>query len=139
MPQEDNIIDAKSSEEFAQALAASALGKKGVDLVILDMRGLIDFSDYFVLCTAQNTRQVRAIAEEVKMVAKKEHQTPPVGVEGLDACRWVLVDFSDVVVHVFDGPMRGFYDLDGLWRDAPRIDVPDVEIAPEPNTFFTLS
>ena len=78
MSQEDTIIDAKSSEEFAQALAAAALGKKAVDLVILDMRGLIDFSDYFVLCTAQNTRQVRAIAEEVKMVSKKEHQTPPV-------------------------------------------------------------
>ena len=136
---EDTISDAKSSEEFAQALAAAALGKKAVDLVILDMRGLIDFSDYFVLCTAQNTRQVRAIAEEVKMVSKKEHQTPPVGVEGLDACRWVLVDFSDVVVHVFDGPMRGFYDLDGLWRDAPRLEVPDVDLSPEPDTFFTLS
>lgn len=139
MLKEDIIIDAKSSEEFAQALAAAALEKKALDLVVLDMRGLIDFSDYFVLCTAQNTRQVRAIAEEVKMVAKRQHETFPVGVEGLDACRWVLVDFADVVVHVFDGPMRGFYDLDGLWRDAPKLDVPDVVLSSETASFFSMS
>ena len=135
---EDIIIDAKSSEDFAQALAAAALEKKALDLVILDMRGLIDFSDYFVLCTARNTRQVRAIAEEVKMIAKQQHATHPVGIEGMDACRWVLVDFSDVVVHVFDGPMRGFYDLDGLWRDAPKIDIPDVQPS-EDSSFFSMS
>ena len=139
MLKEAIISDAKSSELFAQALAVAALEKKALDLVILDMRGLIDFSDYFVLCTAKNSRQVRAIAESVKMVAKKEHDSPPVGLEGLDACRWVLVDFSDVVVHVFDGPMRGFYDLDGLWRDAPRLDVPDVEVPREPATLFSMS
>ena len=92
---EDTISDTKSSEEFAQALAAAALGKKAVDLVILDMRGLIDFSDYFVLCTAQNTRQVRAIAEEVKMVSKKNTRHPcwcrgsgcvPMGAGGLQRC-----------------------------------------------------
>jgi len=139
MLKEEIISDAKTSEDFARALAVAALEKKAVDLVILDMRGLIDFSDYFVLCTAQNSRQVRAIAEEVKMTAKREHQTHPVGLEGLDACRWVLVDFSDVVVHVFDGPMRGFYDLDGLWRDAPRLDVPDVDVPSEPSTLFSMS
>ena len=137
MSSEDTVIDASSSESFAKALAAAALEKKGTELVILDMRGLIDFSDYFVLCTAKNTRQVRAIAEEVKMVAKREHDTHPVGIEGLDACRWVLVDFSDVVVHVFEGPMRGFYDLDGLWRDAPQLDVPNVE--PTEDSFYFMS
>ena len=139
MLKEDVIIDAKSSEDFAQALAVAALEKKAVDLVILDMRGLIDFSDYFVLCSAQNSRQVRAIAEEVKMTAKQNYETYPVGVEGLEACRWILVDFSDVVVHIFDGPMRSFYDLDGLWRDAPRLEVPDVDVSAEPTTLFSIS
>jgi ribosome-associated protein len=139
MLKEETISDAESSEDFARALAVAALEKKAVDLVILDMRGLIDFSDYFVLCSAQNSRQVRAIADEVKMTAKRDHQTHPVGLEGLDACRWVLVDFSDVVVHVFDGPMRGFYDLDGLWRDAPRLELPDVDVPAEPTTLFSMS
>ena len=138
MLKEEIIIDAKSSEEFALALAAAALEKKALDLVILDMRGLIDFSDYFVLCTARNTRQVRAIAEEVKMVAKQQLATHAVGIEGMDACRWVLVDFSDVVVHVFDGPMRGFYDLDGLWRDAPKLAVPEVEVSDD-SSFFSMT
>jgi ribosome silencing factor RsfS/YbeB/iojap len=135
---ETPINDAISSEDFARALAVATLEKKAFDVVLLDMRGLIDFADYFVLCSANNSRQVRAIAESVKLVAKHEHNVHPGGLEGLGSCRWVLVDFSDVVVHVFDGPMRGFYDLDGLWRDAPKLDLPTVEVADEPATLFSL-
>ncbi len=94
------------------------------------MRGLVSYTDMFVLVTATNRRQVQAIAESVRLEAKTEGVTVD-GVEGMEAARWVLVDFGDVVVHIFDEPLRGFYDLDGLWRDAPRMDVPSVEVTPD--------
>lgn len=114
------------SEDLALALAGAALEKKAQDVVILDMRKLISYTDCFVLCTAGNRRQVQAIAEHLRQFAKKEYGLLPEGMEGSEAARWVLVDFGDAVVHIFDGPLRGFYDLDGLWADAPRIPVPDV-------------
>ena len=112
-------------EQMAHLLALAALEKKAHDLAILDMRGLIDYADVFVICSATNRRQVKAIAEEVRRAGKRDHGLTCTAVEGLEAARWVLVDFSDVVVHVFDDPMRGFYDLDGLWADAPRLPLPE--------------
>ncbi len=112
-------------ERIATELAKSALDKKAFDLVILDMRGLVDYCDLFVVCTARNRRQVRAIAENVRVHGKRELKLKQHAIEGLEAARWALVDFGDVVVHVFDEPMRGFYNLDGLWSDAPRIEAPE--------------
>lgn len=131
--EEDDIL------ELARDLAAACAESKALDVVILDLRGMVDFADFFVLATARNPRQVNAIAESVKQRAKQDHDTPPVGVEGTTAGRWVLADFGDVVVHVFDRDMRGFYDLDGLWRDAPRVAVPEVEVDELPEPFFTLT
>lgn len=108
-------------------------------MVILDLRGVVDFADYFVLATALNTRQVRAVSDSVKQCAKHDHDTPPVGIEGLTSAKWVLADFGDVVVHIFERDMRGFYDLDGLWRDAPRIAPPTVDVEDAPEPFFTLT
>lgn len=125
--------------ELALALAGACLETKAQDVTIIDLRGRVDFADYFVLATAGSARQVRAIADAVKQCAKHDYDTPPVGVEGTTGGRWVLADFGDVLVHVFDRDMRGFYDLDGLWRDAPRIDPPDVEVDELPEPFFTLS
>lgn len=124
--------------ELARALAGACLESKAQDVVLLDLRGRIDFADFFVLATARNARQVRAVADAVKQCAKHDHDTPPVGIEGTTAGKWVLADFGDVVVHVFDRDMRQFYDLDGLWRDAPRLDLPDVEVDELPEPFFTL-
>ena len=91
------------------------------------MRELIDYADIFILCSAGNHRQVQAIAHAMRHWAKHEHQLLPNGVEGVEAGRWVLVDFGAVVVHIFDEPLRGFYNLDGLWKDAPRLEVPTTE------------
>jgi ribosome-associated protein len=82
-----------------------------------------------VLCTAGNRRQVQAIADEVRRAGREELGARHLGIEGLEAARWVLVDFGSVVVHIFDEPLRGFYNLDGLWADAPRLPVPDVVTA----------
>lgn len=112
-------------EQLATLLAEAALDKKAHDLAILDMRGLIDYADVFVICSAKNRRQVQAIAEEIRRVVKHEIHGTITGIEGMSAGRWVLVDTGDVVVHVFDDPLRGFYDLDGLWADAPRLPLPE--------------
>ncbi len=87
------------------------------------MRGISAYCDTFVICHGSNRRQVRAIAEGVAEDLRAKG-VRAVGLEGLDASRWVLIDLGDLLVHVFDEPMRGFYDLESLWSDAPRVDVP---------------
>jgi ribosome-associated protein len=104
-------------------------------VAILDLRALIDYADVFVICTAGNRRQVQAIADEVRRVARETHGVRHQGIEGLEAARWVLVDFGSVIVHVFDEPLRAFYNLDGLWADAPRLPVPEVAPREEDETF----
>jgi ribosome-associated protein len=89
------------------------------------MRDLVAYTDVFVLLSARNRRQVEAIADEVRRVARDQLGLSCRGVEGLPAARWVLVDFGAVVVHIFDEPLRGFYNLDGLWSDAPRLPLPE--------------
>jgi ribosome-associated protein len=89
------------------------------------MRNLVDFTDLFVLCNGRNRRHVGALADEIRQYAKRQLEIPCQGVEGLTASRWVLLDFGTVVVHIFDQPLRGFYNLDGLWSDAPRLPVPE--------------
>lgn len=113
-----------ASVTVAQRLVALAIEKKASDAAILDMHALVDYCDVFVLLTARNRRHVAAIAEDLRLFAKKELHLPSMGIEGLPAARWVLVDFGGVVVHIFDEPLRGFYDLDGLWSDAPRLPLP---------------
>ncbi|MCB9684148.1 MAG: ribosome silencing factor [Alphaproteobacteria bacterium] len=120
----------------AQKLAELAIAKKATDAALLDMHELVDYCDVFVLLTARNRRHVAAIAEDLRMFAKKELGLRCMGTEGLPVARWVLVDFGSVVVHIFDEPLRGFYDLDGLWSDAPRLPMPEgpesAEIAQQP-------
>lgn len=106
-------------------MAAAAMDKKAFDLAILDMRSLVAYTDVFVIASARNRRQVQAIADELRKVGKEKFGILPSATEGLEAARWVCVDFGSVVVHVFDEPLRGFYDLDGLWRDAPRLPLPE--------------
>jgi ribosome-associated protein len=113
------------SDEVCRALALAAVNAKGADVAVLDLRRLVDYTDLVLLVTARNRRHVQAIADEIRRVAKKELQIHALSVEGVTAGRWVLVDFGTVVVHIFDEPMRAFYNLDGLWSDAPRLPVPN--------------
>jgi ribosome-associated protein len=93
------------------------------------VRNIASFCDYFVLASGSSRRQVHALAESVQEDLRTEHGLRPFGVEGLEASRWALLDFGDVIVHVFDAPLRGFYDLEGLWSDAHPVEV-DLEPAP---------
>ena len=108
--------------EVALAIAA-AQDKKALDLAVLDLRKGAAFTDFFIICTGANTRQVQAIAEGVRDALAKKG-TKPALVEGLDRSEWVLVDYFDFVLHVFTPSTREFYALDRLWGDAERIEIP---------------
>ena len=111
--------------ERARPLAAAALERKAEHLVAFDVRELTSFADTFVLATGTSDRHVRGIADAV-VEAARGAASKPLGVEGYDEGRWVLIDLGDVVVHVFRSEVRELYDLDRLWGDAPRLDVDDV-------------
>ena len=103
----------------------AVLAMKGFDVVLLDLRGLASFADTFIVCSGRSHRQVSAIAEFIVQNLKKEGISP-LGVEGLREGHWVLLDYADVVIHVFYEPIRIFYDLEGLWSDAKRIEVSEI-------------
>ena len=106
----------------------SASDKKGLDLVVLDLRAIASFTDYFLITSGTNPRQVQAIADEIVEQLKKQG-TRAARVEGYATAEWVLVDYGDFVVHVFEEKSRRFYDLERLWRDATRVELP-AEFAP---------
>lgn len=97
--------------------------KKGFDLVGLDLRDIASFTEYFVIVSGANQRQTQAIADEVEEQLKKGG-TRPVRIEGYSSAEWILMDYGDFVVHIFDKDARGFYDLERLWRDAKRVEIP---------------
>jgi len=100
----------------------AALEKKAIDPVLLELTGTTSFTDYFLLCSGKSDRQVQAIAKAIEETLKK-NGIRPLGQEGMKEGRWILIDYEDVVIHIFLEPMRKFYDLEGLWIDAPRIDL----------------
>jgi ribosome-associated protein len=109
------------SRETAVAAARAAAEKQAEDVVVLDVHDLIVITDYFVLCTGTSDRQVKTVVEEVER-AVRELGSKPVRREGEQESCWVLLDYVDVVVHVFAPEERGFYDLERLWLDAPRVE-----------------
>lgn len=112
----------KDSKQKAKALAALALDKKAEETVILDVSAITSYTDCFVICSAQSTQQVRAISDHIEEQMKLK-KIAPLGVEGRDFSHWVLMDYGDVVVHVFELETRAHYELERLWLDAPRIKV----------------
>ena len=94
------------------------LDKKGSDIVLLDLREQSIFADYFLICSGENQRQIRALAEGLRTEAKKEAGVIAKSLEGASEAGWVLVDFDDLIVHVFSPDKRQYYDLEDLWADA---------------------
>jgi ribosome-associated protein len=112
----------KAGRELALLIAEAALDKKASRVEIIDVRDKVDYTDYVVVMSGRSDRQVAAIARGIEVDLKQKHGTRCVGVEGLPQGNWVLLDFSDVVVHIFHEEARGFYDLEGLWLDADRVE-----------------
>lgn len=121
----------------ARWITEAALELKAERPVALDMRGLTSYADAFVVLTGRSDRQVRSIADAV-VDALKSHGEPPLGVEGLDDGNWVLIDCNDVIVHVFDPETREQYDLERLWRDAPRLDLEIEGVDPNPSPIAAI-
>ena len=106
-------------EELAGAIAELAADRKALEIVQLDLREMIGYTDYFVICTGNSDRQARAIHDAIHQGLKRDHGLLPRRVEGLSESRWVLMDYLDVVVHIFTPETRAFYRLEQLWGEAP--------------------
>lgn len=111
------------SEELARRIATIADAKKATDLVALDVRDLVGYTDFLVICTASNERLAKAVKDEVREQLKRESGISPGNVEGETELRWVLLDYLDCVLHVFVPETRGYYRLEALWGEAPRLDL----------------
>jgi len=103
----------------------SAADKKATDIVVLDLREIASFAEFFIIASGTNQRQVQAICDETSEQLKKQLNTRPVRVEGYSSAEWVLMDYGDFIVHVFNKESREFYDLERLWRDARRVELPN--------------
>jgi ribosome-associated protein len=108
-----------AARELARSLAAAVIDKKAIDVVILDVRGRTSYADYIVVASGESDTQLRAMAEGVHEKLKAQGLRP-LSTEGEAGASWVLLDYGDVVAHFFDAATRSFYDLEGMWADAPR-------------------
>jgi ribosome-associated protein len=112
-----------TSEEIARRVATIADAKQAADIVVLDMRGMVAYTDFLVLCTARNQRQAKAIHDEVRETMKRDEGLAPDHVEGEREAEWILVDYLDAILHVFSPEARDYYRLETLWGEAPRLDL----------------
>jgi ribosome-associated protein len=120
-----------SPERLATTVAAHAADKKAIDIVALDLREVAGYTDFFVICSGNTDRQTKAIHDAIHLGLKKHHGVLPRRVEGLGEARWVLMDYLDVVVHVFTPDTRDFYRLEALWGDVPRLEFDPEELLAE--------
>jgi ribosome-associated protein len=125
------LVAAELDERIRTALKAAG-EKKALDVIVLDLREIASFTDYFVITSGTNERQVQAISDEVFETLKKAG-TAAARVEGYKTAEWILLDYGDFVVHVFDEKARRFYDLERLWRESRRVELPP-DFASEANS-----
>lgn len=111
------------SEQLARHLATIADSKKAEEVLVLDMRKLVAYTDFLAICTARSERQARAIVDEVRVRVKRESGLLPGGVDGGGDAGWTILDYLDCVLHVFTPEARERYGLEDLWRDAPRLEL----------------
>jgi ribosome-associated protein len=112
-----------SSEALVRQLAELADSKQADEIIALDMRKLVSYTDFLAICTARNERQAGAILEEVRLRVKEEHGLLPGGIEGAGDAGWIVLDYLDCVLHVFTAEERERYALEELWREAPRLEL----------------
>ena len=116
-------IGGLTPEKLVQAIIEQAADRKAQDIVQLDLRGIIGYTDYFVICTGRSDRQAKAIHDAIHQGLKDRYGVLPRRVEGLTQARWILMDYLDVVVHVFTPETREYYRLEQLWGEAPALAV----------------
>jgi ribosome-associated protein len=109
-------------EALVELAGRAIVAHKGLEPVILEVKGICAFADYFIICSGGSRRHVLALAQHLEE-AFEQAGVKPLGVEGLQEGNWVLMDYNDLVVHIFSQPLREFYDLEGLWSEAPMVSV----------------
>lgn len=109
------------SESTARACAAAAADKKAENLVLLDLRGVSTFTDFFLIGSASSEPQLKAISSSIRERVRERLGQRPLAEDGYPASQWVVLDYGDVICHLFHGDKRGFYDLENLWSDAKRV------------------
>src|SRR4051812_28744132 len=130
-PQSAAAVAAAGKTQFAdldpevQLAVRCAADKKATDMVVLDLRQIASFAEYFVISSGANQRQVQAISDEIEEQLKKQLSTRPVRIEGYSSAEWLLMDYGDFIVHIFNKEAREFYDLERLWRDAGKVGLPE--------------
>lgn len=124
----EGVTETDENRQLASVVAAAASAKQAHDTVVLDVHAVLSITDLFVITSAANTRQVKAVVEEIEKRAKQALGAAPLHVEGFDELQWVLMDYGDVVVHVFLDEVRRVYDLERLWSDVPRVVVEPVAL-----------
>ena len=119
--------NAASSKELALAALEAALDKKALEPVLIDVSEQSSYTDFILVLSGRSDRHVQHVADGIEEVLGREHGRHAIGAEGQTEGRWVLIDYGEVVIHVFHHPLRDFYDLEGLWCDAPRtpIEIPE--------------
>ena len=110
------------TKKIARLIAHAAEEIQAIDLIVLNLKKLTSFTDYFIICSGRSERQVQSIADAVEEVMRK-NKLKVLGLEGYEIGQWVLVDCGDVVVHIFHQDIREYYSLEKLWSDAPRVEV----------------
>jgi ribosome-associated protein len=126
MSAERTEVPPMPGDELAREIARLADDKKAIDIVALDLRGILGYTDYFVICSGNTERQAKAIHDGIHLGLKDEHGLLPRRVEGASGARWILMDYFDVIVHVFNPETRAFYRLEQLWGEAPALDLAGV-------------
>jgi ribosome-associated protein len=111
------------SDKLAKLCASIAADKKAEDIVVIDLRKLSSFTDFFVICTGASEPQLKAIAGEIEDRIKKDHKRRPLNTDGYPLSQWIIADYGDVVVHIFHPEKRAVYRLEDLWNDAPRLKI----------------
>lgn len=129
-PKEEKSMDARSK---AILCAQKAVNFKALDLVLLDVSGFSSFADYFVICSGKSSRQVQGIADNVES-SLRDRGIKPLGVEGRQEGHWILMDYGEVIVHIFYEPVRYFYDLESLWSEAEKVRFEQDKGLSNPNT-----
>lgn len=112
-------------DESVKLALICASEKKAFDMVALDLREIASFTEFFIIVSGANQRQVQAISDEITEQLKKQLKTKAIRVEGYNSGEWILLDYGDFVVHIFEKAARDFYDLQRLWRDARKVELPD--------------
>lgn len=121
------VLKNMESREKSRLCINAVLNKKALDLILLDVRKVSSFADYFIICSGQSSRHVQGIASSIEVSLAKEG-IYPLGIEGLTQGSWILMDYNEVIIHIFYKTIREFYDLEGLWSDAKRIETQTEEL-----------